>query len=91
MDWIQSVKSWIATEVVDLGIPSHAVRREDLRRIRIISTTTIGLCLAAGLPAAIQLARLDMPVTATLISVTIVAAILNLLLLRVRRDPKLST
>jgi hypothetical protein len=90
LDRFQSLKSWIATEVIDLGVPKDAVRSEDLRRIRLISITTIGLVLAAGFPAALQFSRLDMPYMTALIGVTIAGAIGNLFLLRKRRNPKIS-
>ena len=91
MQRFHSIRSWISREVVDLGIPGDAVRPEDMRRIRILSITTIGLVLAAGAPSLVQFSRLQLPIMVGLLSAAIVAAIANLFLLRARRKPHASS
>ncbi len=90
MDRFGKLKRFVATEIVDLGIPSEAIRPEDMRRTRIISITTMALCLVVGIPAVIQFLVLDLAVMAAAIVGTMVAAIANLLVLRARRRPRLS-
>jgi signal transduction histidine kinase len=90
VDWFVQLKRFLADEVVDLGISGDAVGPEDMRRIRIISITTIALCVVAGVPAVVQFIVLDMWNMTSAIVATMGAAVANLLLLRVRRRPRLS-
>lgn len=90
VDRFGKLKRFVATEIVDLGIPSEAIRPEDMRHTRIISITTMALCLVVGIPAVIQFLVLDMAVMAAAIVGTMIAAIANLLVLRASRRPRLS-
>jgi signal transduction histidine kinase len=90
MGWLQKLKTLVANEIIDLGVPKDAVRPEDMRRIRIISITTIGLCSVIGVPAYLQFLQFEMPVMTSLIIFTMIAAIGNLLLLRSNRNPHLA-
>ncbi len=86
----QQLRTFVMDEIVDLGIPEDAVRDEDMRRVRIISITTLGLCVVAGIPAIIQFRLLGLSHLAIAGGVTIAAALANLLLLRALRRPILA-
>jgi len=86
----RSFQAWFADEVIALGVPNDDSRPEDLRRIRILTITTISLVVVAGVPSAVQFWRLDMPVMLSLILGTIGAAVANILVLRARRNASLS-
>jgi signal transduction histidine kinase len=86
----QQLRTFVMDEIVDLGIPEDAVRDEDMRRVRIISITTLGLCVVAGVPAIIQFRLLGLSHLAIAGGVTIAAALANLLLLRALRRPILA-
>jgi len=74
-------------EVIDLGIEPASIASEDMRRIRIITTTTIGLCVVLGLPAFAQFWLLDLPWMAAALALAMVAAAANLVVLRSSRRP----
>jgi signal transduction histidine kinase len=89
VDRLKALERWVADEVFDLGIPKDAVRPEDMRRIRILSITTLFLALSAGLPAIGQFVVLGLHQLAVACVFTVVAAIGNLFLLRTLRRPNL--
>jgi signal transduction histidine kinase len=90
VDWFAKLRLFVANEVVDLGIPPDALRPEDMRRVRIISITTLCMCVAAGIPALVQFATLELHTMLAGTIATMAAAIANLFLLRARRRPRLS-
>ena len=90
MDRFQELKAIVANQIIDLGVAGDVVGPEEMRRIRIISITTLGLCSVAGVPAYLQFLQLGMPFMTSLIAFTMTAAVGNLLLLRANRNPHLA-
>lgn len=90
MERLRQIRSFVARELVDLGIPDGALSPEDMRRTRIISITALGLCTLAGIPCIVQFTRLGLRPVAALIALAIGVSLLNLLLLRAFRRPRLA-
>ena len=88
MTRLQRMRSFVATEIIDLGIPEGALSPEDMRRTRVLSITSLLIVGLLGLPFVAVFQLVGLETLTVLLVASMTAAIGNLLVLRARREPR---
>ncbi len=86
----ERMRSFASDQIVDLGIPEGSLSPEDMRRTRILSITSLGICILAGIPSIVHLSRIGLVVPLALLVLAITAAMINLVMLRATHEPRLA-
>jgi signal transduction histidine kinase len=73
-------RKWLG-ELAAIGIDPTTLPPDDMRRVRVVSLTTVAMCVL-GLVSCVQFLRMSMPLTAAAVAGAVAAGLANLLVLR---------